>query len=300
VTAGFSPERWAFEITHLLNAVFGPDRFPIDIPAIAREYTAQRFPDNPIISVQGENLPGFEGALIKAPSGRKGWGIFYNTGITSKGRINFTLAHELGHFLLHRHAYPNGMRCGEQDVVRWDSEYGQVEHQANVFAANLLMPLDDFRRQIPATSKVDLDMMAHCADRYRVSMIAATLRWLSYTQKRAVLVVSIDGFILWARSSDAALKTGIFFKTSRGPIEVPAASLPIRRDLLIDGRATLDHGAGVWFREPVREMTIFAEQYDFAISLLVLDDERPYAAHDESNELNVFEKITSQNRKRDW
>src|SRR3546814_7564717 len=63
------------------------------------------------------------------------------------------------------------------------------------------MPLDDFRRQIDAKVRVDLDIISHCADRYRVSLIAAVLRWLSYTQKRAVLVVSRDGFILWARSS---------------------------------------------------------------------------------------------------
>ncbi|MEI9986119.1 MAG: hypothetical protein WDN69_24855 [Aliidongia sp.] len=34
--AAFTPERWAFEITHVLNAVFGADRFPIDIPMVAR------------------------------------------------------------------------------------------------------------------------------------------------------------------------------------------------------------------------------------------------------------------------
>jgi Zn-dependent peptidase ImmA (M78 family) len=70
------------------------------------------------------------------------------------------------------------------DALR-DSEYGQVEHQANVFAANLLMPLDDYRRQIEAQAKVDLDMIGHCADRYRVSLIAAVLRWLGYTERRA-------------------------------------------------------------------------------------------------------------------
>jgi hypothetical protein len=300
MTRPLSPERWAFEITHLLNAVFGADRFPIDIPAVAREYTAQRFPDDPIISVQGENLPGFDGALFKAPAGRKGWGIIYNNRISSKGRINFTLAHEFGHFLLHRAAYPNGFRCGEQDVVRWDSEYGQVEHQANVFAANFLMPLDDFRRQIPERDKVDLDMIAHCADRYRVSLIAATLRWLSYTQKRAVLVVSRDGFILWARSSPSALKTGAFFRTSAGPIEIPATSLPVKQDLLIDGRATIDHGAGVWFREPVREMTVFAEQYDFGISLLLLDDARPFASFESEDEPDVFDKMMPQTDRREW
>ena len=46
MTRPFSPERWAFEITHVLNAAFGADRFPIDIPMVAREYTAQRFPDD--------------------------------------------------------------------------------------------------------------------------------------------------------------------------------------------------------------------------------------------------------------
>jgi len=70
---------------------------------------------------------------------------------------NFTLGHEFGHYLLHRLAYPDGIRCGDRDVIRWESAYGQIEHQANVFAANLLMPLDDFRRQIPAAAKVDLD-----------------------------------------------------------------------------------------------------------------------------------------------
>ena len=272
----FSPERWAFQITHLLNTVLGADRFPIDIPMVAQEYTAQRFPDDPIISVQGDDLPGFDGALFKAPAGRKGWAIIYNSRLSSKGRINFTLAHEFGHFLLHRLTYPNGFQCGEQDVVRWDSEYGQIEHQANVFAANLLMPLDDFRRQVDSKAKVDLDIISHCADRYRVSLLAATLRWLSYTQQRAVLVVSRDGFILWARSSTPALKSGAFFRTSAGPIEIPAASLPVSHNLLIDGRASIDHVPGVWFREPVHEMTLFAEQYDFAISLLLLDDAAPF------------------------
>ncbi len=300
MTPSPTPERWAFDLTHLLNARFGADRFPVDIPTVALEYTAQRYPHDPIISVQGEDLPSFDGGLFKAPAGRKGWGIIYNNSIISKGRINFTLAHEFGHFLLHRLAYPNGFRCGEQDVVRWDSEYGQVEHQANVFAANFLMPLDDFRRQIPTTDKVDLDMISHCADRYCVSLVAATLRWLSYTQKRAVLVLSRDGFILWSRSSDAALKTGAFFRTSAGPIEIPAASLPLKQSLLVNGKATVDHGSGVWFREPLREMAVFAEQYDFAVSLLLLDDDRQFDSFESEDEQDIFDKISPQSARREW
>jgi hypothetical protein len=109
--------------------------------------------------------------------------------------------------------------------VRWDSEYRQIEHQANIFAANLLMPLDHYRRQIDARAKVDLDMPSHCADRYRVSLIAAISRWLEHTTRRAILVVSRDGFILWSRASERVLKTGAFFRTSGAAIPIPSASL---------------------------------------------------------------------------
>lgn len=301
MSTSFTPERWAYDITHLLNTVLGAERFPIDIPEVAVEYSKQRFPDDPIIGVKGDNLPNFDGGLFKAAPGKKGWAIIYNDRISSRGRINFTLAHEFGHYLLHRLAHPDGFRCGEQDVVRWDSEHGQIEHQANVFAANFLMPLDDFRRQIPERTKVDLDTIAHCADRYRVSLIAATLRWLSYTQRRAVLVVSRDGYILWSRSSEAALRTRVYFKTSAGPIEIPAVSLPNRTSLLVDGKATIDHDKGVWFNEPVREMTLFAEQYDFSISLLLLEDApRFQGLDDEATDQDSYDRFVPPARRREW
>jgi hypothetical protein len=298
MTGSFTPERWAFEITHLLNAVFGIDRFPIDVAAIAREYSQQRFPKDPILKVLGDDLPGFDGALYPAPS-KKGWAIIYNNRITSPGRINFTLAHEFGHYLLHRLKYPNGFECGQQKIVRWDSEYGQVENEANVFAANLLMPLDDFRRQLPSSSKANFEAIKECAERYRVSLMAATIRWLSYTQKRAILVVSREGFILWARSSEPALKTGAFFRTSNGPIELSQYSLPLNPQYMTDGKGEMDHPKGVWLGEPVREVAISAEQYDFSLSLLLLEDSSPRDFAEDS-ELDTYDRMLPIERRRGW
>lgn len=288
-----SPERWAIDISRVLSAVLGADRFPVDVPAVALEYSARRYPDDPITLVKGDNLPDFDGALFRAPAGKKGWGIFYNSAIASPGRINFTLAHEFGHYLLHRLGRPNGFQCHAEDVVRWDSEYGQLERQANSFAANLMMPFDDFRRQIEPRTRANLDMISACAERYRVSLIAAVLRWLAYTSQRAVLVVSRDGYILWSHASETALKSGACFRTSRGPIELPAASLVGRQQMSAEGRAGVDLPAGVWFREEVREMTIFSQQYDFAITLLLLQDERSYAALDAAPEEDVFDRLSS-------
>src|SRR5215472_16070256 len=86
--------------------------------------------------------------IARPPGGRKVGGFSIIVQLHPRGRITFTLGHEFGHYLIHRFAYPDGIRCGEQDVVRWNSEYGQIEYQANVFSAGLLMPLDDFRRHI--------------------------------------------------------------------------------------------------------------------------------------------------------
>jgi IrrE N-terminal-like domain len=295
-----TPERWAFDLTRLLNTVYGADRFPVDVAALAQEYSRQRFPNDPILAVAGDDLPGFDGALY--PVKGRGWTIIYNDAISSRGRINFTLAHEFGHYLLHREAYPDRIECGQQQIVRWDSEIGQVEHQANVFAANLLMPLDDFRRQIPDKAKVTLEMLEACGNQYRVSLIAAVLRWLSYTERRAILVVSVDGYILWARSSKAALRTGAYFKTAnRPPIEIPASSLPMNPESLVDGRGGIHHDTGVWLPEPVHEITLSPEQYDFSLSLLLLGDAAGPALDEEQELEDTYERFARDgDGRREW
>lgn len=295
MTEAKSPRRWANELTQLLNAAFGAERFPVDVAALARDYSVQRYPDDPVSIVKGGDLPRFDGALYPDPHGRKGWAIIYNDRMTSEGRINFTLGHEFGHYLLHRSVRPQGIQCSQQDVVRWDSAYGQVEHEANVFAANLLMPLDDFRRQINPRARIDLDAISGCADRYRVSLIAATLRWLEYTEKRAVLVVSRDGYMLWSRASDPAWKTGAFFRISGPPMHVPDRSLAAQGGHGTDGRDGTDQPPGVWFpNEEAREMVVFSEQYDFVISLLLLADHAPYCEIEEEPIEDMYDRFLGQ------
>lgn len=272
MTKPATPEQWAIRISHILAASLGEGRFPVDVPMVATELSRQLFPDDPVSTVKGAELPGFEGALIKAGTTGKGWGIFYNNGIESRGRINFTLGHEFGHYLLHREDYPEGFQCGQKDMVGWDSEYRKVEHQANVFAANLLMPLDDYRTQIPPGCKPDLDALGAVAERYQVSLIAGTLRWLEYTERRAVLVVARDGYILWSRASDPAFRSGVYFKTvGQPPIEVPSRSLASDPGIAGAGTAKREHGEGSWFRdEGCEELALVSDRYDFTVSLLHL------------------------------
>ena len=265
--------RWAIELTRLLDQVYadGVGRFPVDVKLVARDFSAQRYPGDALTMIKGASLGQFDGALYRAPAGKSGWGIIYNDAIASPGRINFTLAHEFGHYLLHRLAHPNGIECGQQDMVRWDTAYREIEQQANCFAAGLLMPLHDFRLQVPPKAKPTLDDLSACGARYGVSLIAATLRWLEYAERRSLLVMSRDGFILWSRSSKSALKTGAYFKTvNRPPIPVPAASLAATAGYS-GGQTTADRD-DAWFGEPSTEISLTSDHYDFVISLIHLDE----------------------------
>lgn len=119
-----SPEGWAIHLSKLLIAIqaaHSTPRFPIDVISIAREYSKQVFPENPITLIQGSSMKNFEGALIPSPHKKGEWGIIYNENITSPGRKNFTLAHELGHYLLHRQISPAGMQCTPRQMMDWKS-----------------------------------------------------------------------------------------------------------------------------------------------------------------------------------
>src|SRR5690606_29347110 len=63
------------------------------------------------------------------------------------------------------------LACPCTKTYQWALEkYRTIyEMTSNVFASYLLMPLDDFRRQIDSRTEVDLEMLGGCARRYSVS-----------------------------------------------------------------------------------------------------------------------------------
>jgi hypothetical protein len=274
-----SPKGWAIRLTQILSAVqgtYGLPRFPIDVATLAQEISRQLYPDAPITMVTGLDLSkGVEGMLMPHPNGSGEWGIIYNENIRSEGRRNFTLAHELGHYLLHRHAHPDGLKCTNRNMADWDTGRNKIEGEANTFASYLLMPLDDFRAQIEGRA-IDLDLMNTLANRYAVSLTAAILKWLTVTDKRAMIAVSKEGFIDWAWSSEPLLKSGIFYRARQTVTELPEASLAAREVNWDTGRHGIEHPAGVWLgNEPVREMTVFSPGNEMSISLLLYPDQAP-------------------------
>ena len=180
--------------------------------------------------------------------------------------------------------------CGAGDIETSGEGKGSrdIEKEADDFATTLLMPLDDFRRQVDGET-VSFDLLGHCADRYGVSLTAAAIRWLEIAPKRAVLVASRDDHMLWASSNEAAFKSGTYFATRKNTIELPRSALAHSRNCT-GASQSHDTRAQVWFaREPaempITEMTKVAGNYGYTLTLLVMPEaEKRWRRRDEDEE----------------
>lgn len=154
----WTPQRAATRLVKLAEAfstAHGLERFPVEVAPIALEAANIFGWSDPITQVQAANIPGFEGALFPGED-RKEWLLLYNQSMSSPGRVRFTQAHELGHYILHRQLRES-FNCSDADMHNWSADEKDIEGQADLFASYLLMPLDDFRRQV--NEAVDLDQL---------------------------------------------------------------------------------------------------------------------------------------------
>ena len=69
--------------------------------------------------------------------GDSGYAIYVNAG-HAEVRRRFTIAHEIGHYVLHKSLIGDGII--EDALLRADGLSNSVERQANSFSADLLMP----------------------------------------------------------------------------------------------------------------------------------------------------------------
>lgn len=284
------PLKESNRITRMLDVAYGDNRFddgPVPIEHIALSYSRNISPDGPIHAVEDRDLLGCMGALVFSETRPRQWSIVCHRD-QSAGRRAFTIAHEFGHFILHRtlidesDKFEDGIYCSEDSILRRAGN--GIEKEADTFAANLLMPLHDFRKQIPAKSRPDFEMLGAAATRYGVSLTAAVLRWLEYTETRAMMVVSNEGFGLWARPSQAAFRSGLFIRTKDVMYELPGQAAAVRRDYADETLKGFLQPAGVWFDEPLIEMCLRSDRYDQEITVLHFEDTGPRWQGDEVEE----------------
>lgn len=288
-----TPIAWGIQLAKLWLA--SGQEFPVRVKDIALEVTKQKFAD-PICCVVPHGIAGIDGMLSKRKK-HEDWCISYDETVTVPGRINFTIAHELGHYLLHRTAR-NTFQCGVPEMMDYASpESRRLESQANTFASYLLMPRSDFDRQVK-DQEISFGLLGHCAERYQTSLTATALKWLEITAEAAMLVVADhDEFIRWSFCSQSANRLGSY----RAPGEmIPSSALEYLKANSSSSRAPRRVQAGVWHAtEEAIESAIVSDQFEQLIFLIRF----PQASspdHAEDSESDAFDVLSAKAQGFDW
>lgn len=141
-----------------------------------------------------------EGCVARLVRGRERSRIRVSDGIDSIGRKRFSIAHELGHFQL-AHAGTEWLRCADGDL----SDFGGLsipEAQANVFAAELLLPTTLVRKRCEV-APVNFAPILALANEFSTSITATAIRFAELSSEPCAIVFSQRGEIRWAKRSQS-------------------------------------------------------------------------------------------------
>ena len=217
-----------------------------------------------------------EGALIRNPENENEWGIFVNPKARPERR-RFTIAHELGHFILHRPIQPS-FQCDKESVYTGIDTLKQIEREADDFASNLLMPGDLLRERI-AGKPIDFHLIGELAKEFGVSLESMSIRIIKYTEQRAMLVYWDHGFLKYQWPSGTARKTRVRLRKTGDPQE-PLSGTLAADDTIEQEWDGVDMPANVWCISEADDIKVRELKHTYTggnrvLSLLMLESAPP-------------------------
>lgn len=147
------------------------------------------------ISIKEVTSMGSEGRILM--NGNSGI-ISLNSTINNLKRNNFTIAHEIGHFILHKElAF---FSDNQETLSEWHKK-GPQETQANEFASELLMPSDSFRSKVQE-KKLNLSLIEEVSSYFNVSILAAFLKYITLGSYPLMIIFMERSVVKWKKCSE--------------------------------------------------------------------------------------------------
>jgi Zn-dependent peptidase ImmA (M78 family) len=143
-------------------------------------------------------LTGADARLVSIPGQNKAVASI-NSLIPEEGRRRFALAHELGHFELHRSATPR-WDCTEADFLKWYKEASQ-EPEANEFAAELLMPERIFACRCTGKPP-SFNLLSSLAFEFRTSITSTAIRYAQFGNHPCAIIAVKASKLAWFSKSE--------------------------------------------------------------------------------------------------
>ncbi|HVR24674.1 MAG TPA: ImmA/IrrE family metallo-endopeptidase [Candidatus Polarisedimenticolia bacterium] len=209
----------------------------------------------------------YDGALLRIGDAQRGC-IVINSRIREESRKRFTLAHEIGHFVLPGQQEVSAP-CKQQRIENWDADLYRPELEANRFAAEILMPralMAEFVQSEPS-----LESIRSIAQLCGTSLTASAVRLITLTPHRAAVVWSQNQKILWSKRSEGfvrwirkgEVRENSFAAQCYRKQCVPDQLAPVPASAWLYEKG-LREGAQIW------EQSVGLKNYGAVLSLLVI------------------------------
>lgn len=164
------------------------------------DFTLDVVADSLGIYIKEIPLTGSEGRiLIKGDYGI----ISINSSIDYQPSKNFIIAHEIGHFILHKDL----LICSDtqKTLSEWHKK-GPQETEANDFASELLMPSNQYCLKVKG-KKMSLGLINDVSAYFNVSKLSAFLKYVFHGEYPVMVIFMENGLVKWkTHSSDFPFK----------------------------------------------------------------------------------------------
>jgi Zn-dependent peptidase ImmA (M78 family) len=164
------------------HGIDDPTEFPIELIVFGMGATLR---ENPLSNADGRIVFGDRKTIITV-----------NSKIEYEGKRRFTIAHELGHYEMHRKLIPIH---DDTDATLEYFKNGHQETEANEFASELLMPESIFIKECQG-KKFSPDLLRQLSNRFKTSLTSIAYRYFQLGSHPICLFYSYDNKVkYWKR-----------------------------------------------------------------------------------------------------
>ncbi|MGI8544126.1 MAG: ImmA/IrrE family metallo-endopeptidase [Aridibacter sp.] len=211
----------------------------------------------------------WEGALLRTPNKLKGI-VAVKRSIRETGRKNFTIAHEIGHFILPGHGTSECF-CTAVDINSWQTHIAQThELAANQFASELLLPTRQIN-EILQKKSLTLSLIIDLSIQFDTSLTATAIKCIEITNEPCALVWSVNRKVKWASRSE----NFSYFVTSDGQLgddSIAGRLFQNHVEKHLEGEISID----VWANNSsdkdatIWEDSLYMPNYDAVLTILTI------------------------------
>jgi Zn-dependent peptidase ImmA (M78 family) len=196
--------------------------------------------------------------------------VTVNSRSTSR-RQRFSIAHELGHWELHRGKV---MVCRQDEIGSLAKGVSQAEKRADRYAADLVMPRYLFRPAMRMHKQLDFNSIRMIADQFETSLTATAIRIIDCNDYPAILICHDQSGRRWFTRS--SLVPSKWFP--RNELQPESSAMDILYGQRQNDSRLRCVLAAAWFdRYDAHQFEIYEQTWrvsaDEVLTLLILEDE---------------------------